>query len=161
MEAAPPADQASVNPYRFCGPLEDAQGRVVAIVTGRVPGAAGLAAVPFALWHTVLALAETPSRNPTHLALQFAGYLPGGVGLGVLRPATRTLAAPLAAHWALNATLMLPLHPLGQRLARGSLVRGATLGSSEAKRARGHHTLLGAGVPEPDVARASSRASSR
>jgi membrane protease YdiL (CAAX protease family) len=84
-------------------------------------GAVGLAAVPFALWHTVLALAETPSRNPTHLALKFAGYFLGGVGFGLLRQATGTLAAPLAAHWTLNATLMLSLHPLGRRLARRGL----------------------------------------
>jgi membrane protease YdiL (CAAX protease family) len=100
------------------------------------PAAVGLAAVPFALWHAVLALAETPSRNPTHLALKFAGYFLGGVGFGLLRPVTRTLAAPLAAHWTLNAALMLLLHPLGQRLARRGLVRSTALGTSMAKRAR-------------------------
>jgi membrane protease YdiL (CAAX protease family) len=81
------------------------------------PAAVALAAVPFALWHTTLALTETPSQSATQLALKFAGYFLGGAGFGLLRGATGTLAAPLAAHWTLNAALMLLLHPLGRRLA--------------------------------------------
>jgi len=83
----------------------------------RAPVAVVLAAVPFALWHTTLALSETPSQSATQLAVKVSGYFLGGVGFGALQAATRRLSAPLAAHWALNAGLMLLLHPLGQRLA--------------------------------------------
>jgi membrane protease YdiL (CAAX protease family) len=86
----------------------------------RTPATVALAAVPFALWHTTLALTESPAQSATQLALKFAGYYLGGVGFGLLRGATGALAAPLAAHWTLNAALMLLLHPLGRRLAGGS-----------------------------------------
>ena len=81
----------------------------------RAPMAVALAAVPFTAWHTALALQETPSRNLTHLSLKFAGYFLAGVGFGALRETTRTLSSCLAAHWTLNATLMLLLHPTARR----------------------------------------------
>jgi membrane protease YdiL (CAAX protease family) len=81
-----------------------------------VPAAVALAAVPFTFWHTALALQETPSRNLTHLTLKFAGYYVAGVGFGALREMTGALSSCLAAHWSLNATLMLLLHPAARRL---------------------------------------------
>jgi membrane protease YdiL (CAAX protease family) len=82
------------------------------------PVAVALAAVPFTFWHTALALQETPSRNLTQLALKFAGYYLAGVGFGALRQTTSALSSCLAAHWALNATLMLLLHPTARRWLR-------------------------------------------
>jgi membrane protease YdiL (CAAX protease family) len=80
------------------------------------PMAVALAAVPFTFWHTALALQETPSRNLTQLALKFAGYFLAGVGFGALRETTGALSSCLAAHWTLNATLMLLLHPAARRV---------------------------------------------
>lgn len=110
--------QAGSHPY-FPGVLLGALRRHY-----QAPSAGALAAVPFTLWHTALALEETPSRNLTHLALSFAGYYLAGVGFGALRETTRTLSSCLAAHWTLNATLMLLLHPTARR---GATTTGAAL----------------------------------
>lgn len=124
-----PLDTVVPEEVAFRGVLQGALGRRLG-----APAAVGLAAAPFALWHTTLALTETPSQSTTQLVLKFAGYYFAGAGFGLLRATTRTLAAPLAAHWTLNAALMLLLHPLGRRLTGRGPAGGVAPGHARAAR---------------------------
>lgn len=83
--------------------------------------AALLSALAFAAWHLVIVQATLARTNLAENALfaalglvgAFAAVFAGGVVFAVLRVATRSLAAPLAAHWAFNAAILVGLRTIG------------------------------------------------
>lgn len=83
--------------------------------------AIALSAATFALWHVLIVLATLAETNlvtaPLFYVLglvgAFAALFAGGASFAVLRLRTGNLAAPIAAHWAFNAVILLGLRTIG------------------------------------------------
>ena len=84
-------------------------------------GAVVLSALAFAAWHAVIVSTTVAQTNLTVAGLftvlgmagAFLAVFAGGIAFAALRVRTRSLAAPLLAHWAFNGALLSGLRLLG------------------------------------------------
>lgn len=110
-----PLDTILPEEIAFRGALLGALRRRYAAIT-----AAALSAAVFAAWHVVIVratlaqtdLAPDPALAALGTAGAFAAVFGGGVAFALLRLLTRSLAAPVVAHWAFNGAVLLGLRAM-------------------------------------------------